>query len=229
MTDAVNKHLLPVYSKPMIFYPVDTLIGNGIDDILVISGADYIGSYIQLLEEHYDANFSYKVQTEPKGIAHAVSLAEEFVEDSFVVVLGDNIVIDDLTEDFASFDANAHSGKIFLTEVDKPARYGIADVSDGRVTKLEEKPDDPFSKYAVIGIYLYTNAVFDEIREIEPSDRGELEITDVNKRLMEADDLAYSTVDGLWFDAGTPEGLFDAAKHVREHQNDKTDQTQRQK
>lgn len=219
MTHVVNKHILPVYDEPMIFYPVKTLLDNGVEEIMIISGPQHIGHYIQLLEDEFEeAEFTYRVQKEPKGIAHAVGLAEEFVDDRFAVILGDNILIGDFQHSFEDFEGDG--AQVFLKKVDHPARYGIAEVEGENVVGLEEKPDDPSSEYAVIGMYLFPGDVFDKIRDTEPSDRGEMEITDVNRKFMEEGRLAYEVVDQLWFDAGTPEGLFEATKYVREHKLD---------
>jgi glucose-1-phosphate thymidylyltransferase len=216
ITNVVNKHVLPIYDEPLIYYSVKTLVDAGVDEILVISNADHIGKYIQLLEgSDIQASFNYKVQTEPQGIAHAVSLAESFVDDDFVVILGDNVLLADFTEEFQSFVEDDADAKVFLTEVDEPAAYGVASVEDGRVTSIEEKPNSPDSNYAVIGLYLYTSKVFDIINDLEPSDRGEYEITDVNDDYASRGELAYDFYDGEWFDAGTPEGLFKASQFVR--------------
>jgi glucose-1-phosphate thymidylyltransferase len=217
MTRVINKHVIPIYDKPMIYYPVTTLIRSGIDDILVISGADHIGKYIQLLEneEDLDAEFSYKVQTEPKGIAHAVSVAEDFVDDEFAVILGDNILLEDLSDEIRPLRGDERA-RIFLHRVDQPPAYGIASLDDGEIVGLEEKPQDPDSDTAVIGLYVYDSSVFDVIRTLEPSDRGEYEITDVNKRYLSEDALDYRIIEGSWFDAGTPEGVFRASEQVRD-------------
>jgi glucose-1-phosphate thymidylyltransferase len=217
MTRIVNKHVLPIYDKPMMYYPVQTLVSAGIDEILVISNAEHIGKYIELLEgEDFDADFQYLVQSEPNGIAHAVSLAEGFVDDQFAVVLGDNIILEDVSE---SISLNDESAKILLKQVDEPTAYGVAQVRNGRVESLKEKPESPQSDLAVIGLYIYDNSVFDIIRDLEPSDRGEYEITDVNQRYVEREELAYEEIDDKWFDAGTPEGLFKASRKVREQQS----------
>lgn len=214
MTHVVNKHVLPVYDDPMIYYPVRTLLSAGIEDILVISNADHIGKYIELLEEaDFDADFRYRVQKEPKGIAHAVSLAEDFVDDEFAVILGDNIILGDISS--AIHLADDEPAKIFLKQVDQPAAYGVAEVENGKVRSLQEKPDSPRSNLAVIGLYLYDTTVFDAIRGIELSDRGEYEITDVNKWYVEHGGLAYEEIDNEWFDTGTPEGLFRASERIR--------------
>ena len=216
MTEIMNKHVLPVYDEPMIFYPVRTLIDNGISEILIISTPEHIGGYIQLLESEFDADFSYKVQVEPAGIAHAVRLAEDFVDDRFAVVLGDNIVMDDLNDTFAAFETGQEDCMIFLKEVADPSRYGVAEVDGEEVVELREKPEEPQTNLAVIGMYLYTEDVFDRIPQLSKSDRGELEITDLNRTYMEEGNIAYSELDGQWFDVGTPDGLLKASNVVKE-------------
>ncbi len=217
LTRVVNKHILPIYDEPMIYYPVKTLLDAGIEDILVISNAEHIGKYMELLELDFDANFSYKVQSEPKGIAHGVSLAEEFVDgEDFAVILGDNILLGDLSEEVKQFEETEEGAKIFLKQVDEPAAYGIAWVDGEEVTKIEEKPDHPDSDHAVIGLYLYHADVFEKIEDLTPSDRGEYEITDVNKRYVDEGTLGFEEVQGRWFDSGTPEGLFQASKAARD-------------
>lgn len=225
MTDVVNKHVIPIYDQPMIYYPVNALIEAGIDDILVISNAEHIGKFIEFLEndrnEGFDANFSYKVQSEPKGIAHAVSLAEEFVDDEFVVVLGDNIILEDLSDKINPLRENEEA-RIFLREVSEPSAYGVASLNDaGQVTSLKEKPQDPTSNLAVIGLYIFNSGVFDVIDGLTPSDRGEYEITDVNSHYLNEGTLHYEKITDGWYDAGTPEGVFRASADVRDRQQDK--------
>jgi glucose-1-phosphate thymidylyltransferase len=221
MTRVVNKHLLPVYDEPLIYYPVRTLVRSGINEILVISSAEYIGKYIELLEESdIEASFSYRVQSEPNGIAHAVKKAENFVEDEFAVVLGDNIITSDLSREFVEFQQADADAQIFLTEVTEPSAYGVAVVDGGDIVAIEEKPQNPKTDYAVIGAYAYTSDVFNKIDSLEPSDRGEYEITDVNNEYITEDNISYNIYDGEWFDAGTPEGLFQAAKHIRNQGGD---------
>lgn len=215
MTSVVNKHVLPVYDQPMIFYPVQSLLDNGIDEILVVSTPEDIGRYISLLESAFDAEFTYRVQSEPAGIAHALSLAEDFADGPLAVMLGDNIVRDDLSDDFEQFEENDAGAQIFLKKVDDPTRYGIAAIEDGEIQNLVEKPDEIGSKNAIIGLYLYDQSVFDKIRDITPSDRGEYEITDVNQRYLNDGGLDHSFVSGEWFDVGTPDGLFRASESVR--------------
>lgn len=213
MTRVVNKHVLPIYDDPMIYYPVRTLLSAGIDEILVISNAEHIGKYIELLEgEDFDAEFQYLVQSEPKGIAHGVSLAESFVDDEFVVILGDNIVLGDISDKISLENGSA---KILLKQVDEPTAYGVANIEADEVRSLREKPSDPESDLAVIGVYVYDKSVFDIIRTLEPSERGEYEITDVNKAYVEQGGLTYEVIENDWFDSGTPEGLFQASKAAR--------------
>jgi len=224
MTDVVNKHVIPIYDQPMIYYPVNTLIQAGVDDILVISNAEHIGKYIELLEndgnDGFDADFSYKVQSEPKGIAHAVSLAEQFVDDEFVVVLGDNIIPEDLSNKIGPLGENEEA-RIFLRQVSEPSAYGVASVNaDGQVTSLKEKPEDPASNLAVIGLYVFNSGVFDVIDGLKPSDRGEYEITDVNSHYLNKGTLHYEEITDSWYDAGTPEGVFRASADVRDRRQD---------
>lgn len=215
MTNVVNKHVLPVYDEPIIYYPVKTLLRSGVEDIMVVSTPESIGRYIRLLEEEFDANFRYRVQKEPRGIADALMLAEDFVDDTVAVMLGDNIVFDDLSNVFRAFRDDGASAKIFLKEVTEPSRYGVAELDDG-IVALTEKPADPRSNHAIIGVYLYDRSVFDVIPTLEPSDRGEYEITDVNEVYLERGDLDYEVIDSEWFDVGTPEGMFKASAFVRD-------------
>jgi len=183
---------------------------------MVVSTPEDIGRYIQLLEEDFDAEFRYRVQKEPKGIADALSLAKDFVDENVAVVLGDNIILDDLSEEFATFQEAESEAKIFLKEVDKPARYGIAELSDEEIVRLSEKPSDPQSNYAITGLYVYDAEVFDVIPKLDLSERGEYEITDVNNIFLNRDALDYEIIESKWFDVGTPEGLFMASDYVRE-------------
>lgn len=219
MTRVMNKHVIPIYDQPMIFYPVNTLIEAGINEILVISNAEHIGKYIELLENEdknkFDADFSYKVQSEPKGIAHAISLAEPFVEDEFVVILGDNIILGNVGDNIQPL-KEGEAARIFLRQVSEPSAYGVATINnEGQVTGLKEKPQNPESNYAVIGLYIFDFNVFNIIAGLEPSDRGEYEVTDINQHYLDNGTLGYEKVDGKWYDAGTPEGVFQASAEVR--------------
>jgi glucose-1-phosphate thymidylyltransferase len=220
MTRVVNKHVIPIYDQPMIYYPVNTLVDAGVDEIMIISNADHIGKYIELLENEtsFDIEFSYKVQSEPKGIAHAVALAEQFVDDEFVVILGDNIILEDLSEKICPLRSEEDS-RIFLKRVSEPSAYGVASVDDeGHVISLKEKPEDPESNHAVVGLYVFDSQVFEVIDDLTPSDRGEYEITDVNRHYLQTETLQYERIDGSWYDAGTPEGVFQASTDVRNRQ-----------
>ncbi|RJS97458.1 sugar phosphate nucleotidyltransferase [Halococcus sp. IIIV-5B] len=220
ITRVINKHILPVYDKPVIYYPVQTLIDAGINEILIVSDSDYIGKYMELLELDFNADFSYRIQSEPGGIAQAISLADEFVgDDSFAVMLGDNLLFGDIESAIQEFEHQDSGAKIFLKEVDEPTAYGIATVQDSKVTKLIEKPSSPVSNSAVIGLYLYQSDAFDKISELEPSERGEYEVTDLNRSYISDGTLTYDYFDGEWFDTGTPEGLFQAAEHVRNQED----------
>lgn len=212
-TRVVNKHVIPIYDRPMIHYPVKTLVGAGIDDVLVVCNPGHVEIFETLLEGEFQVDFEYRTQSEPKGIAHAVGLARDFVNDEFVVILGDNVLPSGVSPDRLELDGGL--AKVFLTSVDEPSAYGVASVEANRVVDIEEKPTAPKSNYAVIGLYRYTDHVFTVIDDLDPSDRGEVEITDVNRCYVNEGMLDYDMIDGAWFDAGTPDGLFQAAKSVR--------------
>ncbi len=224
LTKVTNKHLLPVYNKPMIFYPIDTLVKAGITDILVVTGGPHCGHFMSILKNGQELgikHLEYAYQEDEGGIAHALSLAENFAEgDSIAVILGDNTSDSDISEAVSNFKEGA---LIFLKEVPDPERFGIAtfDPKDSsKIIKITEKPKNPDSKMAVTGVYIYDNKVFDFIREIKPSDRGELEITDVNNKYVEKGQLSWSELKGYWWDAGTFDTLLEAqnfwAKKVKE-------------
>lgn len=203
-----NKHLLPIYNKPMIFYPLQTLINMGIKDILVVSGTEHCGHILQLLGsgKDFDVNISYKIQDMAGGIAQALGLADNFVNnDNVAVILGDNIYEDSF--DVSSFSSGAH---FYLKEVQDAHRFGVADVVNGYITCIEEKPKTPRSNLAVTGLYLYDNRVFDIIKGLKPSKRDELEITDVNNKYIQLGNVSYDVVKGDWTDAGTFESLYRA-------------------
>ena len=210
-TKVINKHLLPVYNKPMIYYPINTLKNIGIKDILIIIGGHRVGDIPLLLGDgsNLDVNITYRVQKEPKGIAHALLLAEKFVgDDSVVILLGDNYVEDDLSGEVKNFDGGA---KIFLKETKHPEKFGIAEVNDDKVVNIEEKPHSPKTNLAVIGIYIYDNSIFNIIRTLRPSDRGELEITDVNNVYIKNNQMSYYILKNYWGDMGEPDSLFETA------------------
>ncbi len=223
LTKITNKHLLPVYKKPMIYYPLQTLVDAGVRDILIISGPGHAGHFLNLLGsgKEFGARLSYTIQTEAGGIAQALSLAEDFVDDeSVAVILGDNIYQDKF--DFKNFKTGA---KVFLKPVSDPQRFGVAEVKGDKITGIQEKPKQPKSNFAVTGLYLYDNSVFTKIKTLKPSGRGELEITDVNNCYLQEGNLSYHLLKGFWSDAGTFETLLSASNTVKEFE-DKTDNNQ---
>lgn len=219
-TKVTNKHLLPVYDKPMIYYPLKTLVGAGLSDIMIVTGGNNAGDFLRLLgngSEFGLKDISYTYQEGEGGIADALKLAEDFADnDKIVVMLGDNVIESDITGAVKEFNRQEKGAKIFLKEVDNPERFGVAEIKDGRVINIAEKPEKPVSRYAVVGIYMYDNDVFKIIRSLKPSDRGELEITDVNNEYIKRGTMAYSILEGWWTDAGTSfESLFRASSLVR--------------
>jgi len=224
LTKVTNKHLLPVYDKPMIYYPLQTLLDAGIKDIMIISGRGHAGHFLELIGSGADfsAHFTYEIQDKAGGIAQALALAEDFADDeSVVVILGDNIFQDNVEYAVQSFESGAH---IFLKKVSDAKRFGVAEVdeSSGLVLGIEEKPDVPKSDYAVTGLYIYDSGVFEIIKTLKPSGRGELEITDVNNEYIGRGDMQYSVLDGYWSDAGTFESLLRAGMMVRSSDNTNT-------
>lgn len=212
LTSITNKHLLPVFSKPMIMYPLETLTSAGIEDVLVVIGPEYAGGFFTLLGDgsRFQARIVYKCQEQAQGIAHALSLAQDFVgDDSAAVILGDNIYEEDLSAEISSFKEGA---KIFLKETEDAKRFGVAEIDQksGKVLSIEEKPSFPKSNYAVTGLYLYDKTVFGRIKNLSPSTRGEYEITDVNNSYIKTGNLASAILKADWTDAGTFESLFHA-------------------
>jgi len=215
LTKVTNKHLLPVYDKPMIYYPLQTLIDAGILDILIVSGRGHAGHFLELLGSgtEFGARLTYEIQEEAGGIAQALKLAEDFAKgEAIAAVLGDNIFEDGFKKEFDDFKGGA---EIFLKEVPDAKRFGVARIEGGCVSSIEEKPTNPESNYAVTGLYIYDNDVFEIISTLKPSDRGELEITDANNLYIEDRRLSFSMVEGFWSDAGTFESLFKASELVK--------------
>ena len=205
LTKVTNKHLLPVYDRPMIYYPIETLRTAGIVDIMIVSGKGHAGHFLELLEsgQHLGVRLSYAVQEEAGGIAQALSLAEDFADGGkIIVMLGDNILEDDISSAVDAFRRQEKGAKIFLKEVENPSSYGVAEVADGKVLRIEEKPEEPRSNLAVIGLYFYDGGVFDTVHSIKPSARGELEITDVNNAYIEKGEMTYEVLKGWWGDGG---------------------------
>jgi glucose-1-phosphate thymidylyltransferase len=217
LTKVTNKHLLPVGQKPMIYYPIERLTGIGIEEILIVTGVEHMGDVVSLLGsgKNFGCRFTYKVQDEAGGIAQALALAENFADDHpITVILGDNIFRANLKSYADKFIAQKVGAKILLKQVANPQRFGVAELADGKVIGIEEKPERPKSVYAVTGIYFYDARVFDIIRSLKPSARGELEITDVNKAYIAMGQLSYDVIDGWWTDAGTFESLTRANEMV---------------
>ncbi len=219
-TLVTNKHLLPVYDKPMIYYPIQTLINAGISDILLVTGGNYAGHFLRLLgngKEFGLEHINYTYQEGEGGIADALSLAEYFAAgEPICVVLGDNIIQGNIRDAARAFRHQGRGAKILLKEVQDAHRFGVAVVEDGEVTGIVEKPKEPVSNLAVTGIYFYDSEVFNFIKTLEPSARGELEITDVNNMYLKRGELTYDMLEGWWTDAGTFESLNRAANLVAE-------------
>jgi glucose-1-phosphate thymidylyltransferase len=220
LTRITNKHLLPIFDRPMIYYPLQALINAGIRDILIVSGGHHAGDFLRLLgngKEFGLAHLNYAYQEGEGGIAAALSLAEHFADRGKVcVVLGDNVIEGSIAPAVARFRRQATGARIILKEVPDAERFGVAEVRDGRVVSIVEKPRRPKSRYAVTGIYMYDARVFDVVRTLEPSSRGELEITDVNNWYLARGELACEVLEGWWTDAGTIESLHRAGNLVAE-------------
>ncbi len=220
LTSIVNKHLLPVYDKPMIYYPIQALVNAGIEDILVVAGGNNAGDFLRLLGngkafglKHID----YTYQEGEGGIAEALGLAEHTAQgQSICVILGDNIIEKNIVDAVSDFRKTESGARILLQKVPDPERFGVPEIDGDRIVRIEEKPSEPMSEYAVTGIYMYDSTVFDKIRTLTRSDRGELEITDVNNLYIEEGSMAWSELEGWWTDAGTIESLHNAANLVAE-------------
>ena len=214
LTRVTNKHLLPVYDKPMVYYPIQTLVNAGIEEILLVTGGKNAGDFLRLLGNGRDfglKHLNYTYQEGEGGIAAALGLAEHFAGGEPVcVILGDNIIETNICESVSKFRQQERGAKILLTEVMDPERFGVAEIQGKDVIGIEEKPALPKSNYAVVGIYLYDNTVFDKIRRLKPSGRGELEISDINNFYIQEGTLTWEKLDGWWADAGTFESLLRA-------------------
>ncbi len=220
LTRVSNKHLLPVYDRPMIFYPIQTLVRAGITDIMIVTGGTSAGDFLRLLgngKEFGLRDISYTYQEGDGGIADALRLTEHFSEGQrVVVILGDNVLEADITPHVRAFEQQPSGARLLLKHVPDPQRFGVPVMHDGRIVRIEEKPARPQSPYAVTGVYMYDNAVYEFCRHLVPSQRGELEITDVNNAYLERGDLAFDVLEGWWTDAGTFESYFLANKLVAE-------------
>lgn len=218
MTRATNKHLLPVYDMPMIYYPINTLVQAGIEEVLIVIGGPHAGDFVAVLKNGgefglKEVNYAYQ-NNGTGGIADALVLAEDFADNENVcVILGDNTTDADISKAVGDFEGGA---KLFLKEVDDPERYGVPvfdKKNKSKITQIEEKPKNPKSNFAVTGLYIYDNKCFDFIKNLEPSKRGQLEITDLNNKYIELQKLEWEELNGFWTDAGKPEALFEANKY----------------
>ncbi len=219
LTRITNKHLLPVYNKPMIYYPITTLVDAGIKDIMIVTGGNNAGDFLRLMGNGADfglRHIHYTYQRGEGGIAEALNLAEYFSDRSpIVVVLGDNIIGGSIKEYVEKFKKQKNGARILLKKVSDPERFGVAEIKAKKIISIEEKPKVPKSDYAVCGIYMYDHKVFDIIKTLKPSARGELEITEVNNAYLKADELRYDILKSWWTDCGLPETLYRAASLVR--------------
>ncbi len=219
LTRTTNKHLLPVGRYPMIYYPLHTLVKCGIKDIMIVSGKGHAGHFLELLGSGKDfgARLSYAVQEEAGGIAQALSLCEDFADgEKVAVILGDNIYQENFREAAQEFISRKEGARIFLKTVKDPVRFGVPVIQGGKILKIEEKPKDPKSPYAVTGLYFYDSRVWSIIKTLKPSGRGELEITDVNNFYVKDGTMDFSLLDGWWADAGTFPSLERASALVAE-------------
>ena len=220
LTSVTNKHLLPVYDQPMIYYPIQTLVNAGINDIMVVTGGSSAGDFLRLLGNGKAfglKHLNYTYQEGEGGIAHALSLVEHFAADGPVcVVLGDNIIEGNIRHAVEAYRRQGQGAKIILKKVPDPQRFGVPRLDGSRVIRIDEKPAKPQSDYAVIGVYMYDEAVYDIISSLKPSGRGELEITDVNNAYIERNAMTWEELQGWWTDAGTFESLLHASNLVAE-------------
>ncbi len=214
LTKVTNKHLLPVYDKPMIYYPIQALVNAGVTDIMLVTGGNNAGDFLKLLgngREFGLKRINYTYQEGEGGIAAALACTENFVDlDRVAVVLGDNIIERNILEGARNFEKQDRGARIFIKEVDDPRRFGVPEMAGGRIIGIEEKPARPKSRFAVTGIYMYDSRVFDIIRTLKPSGRGELEITDVNNVYIAEGSMSFEILEGWWTDAGTFESLHSA-------------------
>jgi glucose-1-phosphate thymidylyltransferase len=226
LTKITNKHLLPIYDKPMIYYPIQTLVDAGIVDIMVVTGGKNSGDFLRLLANGKSfglKHIDYTYQEGEGGIADALALAEHFADGQKIcVVLGDNIIEKSIRGAVEAFRKQEQGARILLKEVDDAERFGVAEVENGRIIGIEEKPKHPRSNYAVTGIYMFDETVFDKVRKLVPSNRGELEITDVNNAYIREGSMEFSFLDGWWTDAGTFSSLLRAANLVAQTRESST-------
>jgi len=217
LTYATNKHLLPVYDKPMVYYPIQTLVKSGIKDVIIVTGGPHAGHFMQVLRDGKSFGLEhiyYAYQSEEGGISQAIACAEPYAKGKDVaVILGDNCTDANITQEVKDFNEGA---MVFLKKVPDPERFGVPEFKDGKLTAIYEKPILPPTNYAVTGVYLYDKTVFDRIRELKPSGRGELEVTDLNNSYLRDGKLSWSELRGFWRDAGTFDTLYEVSGYWRE-------------
>ncbi len=217
LTKVTSKQLLPIYNKPMIYYPLQTLLTAGITDILIIVAPDHAGDFLKLLGsgKEFGCKFTYEIQDKPEGLAQAFRIGANFIgEDAVTLVLGDNVFEDTFASDITSFKSG---GRIFAKEVSDPERFGVVEFDENnQAISIEEKPESPKSSFAVTGLYIYDNSVVEKVRNLQPSARGELEITDLNNLYLQEGTLDVAFVRGKWLDTGTFESLYEAIMFARD-------------
>ncbi len=219
LTKITNKHLLPIYDKPMIYYPLKTLIDAGLNEILIVTGPGHAGDFLNLLGSgrEFGVKLTYEIQDEPGGIAQALGMAENFADDQpIMVILGDNIFEDNFKTEAENFESGA---KIFLKELENANRFGVATLDGNRIIGIEEKPTVLKSNFAVSGLYIYDSEVFNIIKKLKPSKRGEIEITDVNNNYINRGKMKISFVKGFWGDAGTLESMVKSINYIHEKES----------
>lgn len=206
LTRVTNKHLLPIYDKPMVFYPIQALVNAGITDIMLVTGGNNAGDFLRLLGNGSDFGLKrlhYTYQDRPAGIAHALGLTRDFADgDSLLLMLGDNTIEGNLLQARRNFEAQGQGARVVLTRVENPASYGVVEIENGRIVSITEKPANPKSNLVQTGIYFYDERVFEVVSQLRPSGRGELEITDVNNHYLQAGNLEYDILKGFWADCG---------------------------
>jgi len=222
VTNITNKNLLPIYNKPMIYYSIEKLVDAGVKEILIVTGTEHAGQFVNLLGSgsEFGIKLHYEVQRDPLGPADAINVAKDFAQgEKVVVIFSDNIVEDDITNACNDFKKQTTGAKIFLKEVTDPRALGVAEIKDGKVISIEEKPKDPKSNLAVIGLYMYDGKAFDIIETLKPSERGEYEVTDLNNIYIKNGEMTYEILNGFWIDAGTFDTMLKASNWASEKCN----------
>ncbi len=221
LTEITNKHLLPIYNRPMIDYPLLTLKNAGITEILLVTGGEHMGAFMNYLSsgKRFGVDLTYKIQDEAGGIAQALSLARDFVgSEKFVVILGDNVFEENIDVFVSDFEKSSVDAVLFFKEVPDPGRYGVPVFRDGQLIDIEEKPSEPKSNLAQVGLFFYSPIAFDFIKNLKPSARGELEVTELNSFMIKNAHVSYEIINGFWLDAGTIEALAESSMFMKQQQ-----------